>query len=454
VRVVDERRTGRPDRAAALALAVTAVTAVATRGGYTQVSRGVVVLLAGAALGLSLRRRPTQTAEALRTAPPLSLVGLGALGALSASWTVAAPSNALRWALVLIALASIMGAAAAARAPRELAAILLLAAVGAAATGVAGAIGHYDRISLEVCGSWRPAGPFEYPPALALTCAAALPCAVGGMVLTTGWRSAASAGAGWLLATTVAVSGSRLEVAVAALALVAVAALLPGGARAASPGIAATLLGAGGAVSALCVGGDLGDASALALIGAGAVGVLVVAGWLPVRRWGESAGRLTWVAVVAVIGVGGVAASTLADRITGCQAGFGHGRSGIWAAGFETARERPLLGHGLESFAGASRSQQLRRRPVPVQYAHNLPLEAWVELGAPGVLLVLVLYASVGTAALRAGRSAAALLGPAAIGFLVANLLDWPWHLAGCAVLWAIAVGGLLGARAHATGRA
>jgi O-antigen ligase len=82
-----------------------------------------------------------------------------------------------------------------------------------------------------------------------------------------------------------------------------------------------------------------------------------------------------------------------------------------------------------------------------VQYAHNLPLEGWVELGLLGLALVLALYGAVALAAVRASRTAAALLAPAALGFLVANLFDWPWHLAGSGVLWAIAVGGLLGSR-------
>ncbi len=51
---------------------------------------------------------------------------------------------------------------------------------------------------------------------------------------------------------------------------------------------------------------------------------------------------------------------------------------------------------------------------------------------------------------LRARRGIGVLLGPAAIAFLVANLLDWQWHLAGSAAAFAIAVGGLI---ASAAGR-
>lgn len=436
-----------------LVLTLTAATAVAWRGGYTQAGRGAVVLLAGVALGLALRTRPIETAAGLRSPCSLLLVALAALGALSAAWTVAEPSDALRWALVLAALAVIVGVAAAVRAPAEIALILLLIAVTAAASGVVGAIGHYNRIALFACGSWRPAGPFEYPPALALTCAMALPCAVGAMVQTRGWRAQAGAGAGWLLATTAAVAGSRLEVALAALALLAVAAFPLAGDRGGAGAIAAALIAGGGAATALCLGGDLGDDPALALTAAGAVGVAVVGVWPLLRRYGERAGRGRWIAAVVVIGAAAAAASTASERASGCEAEFAHGRTGIWAAAWATAEQRPLIGHGLESFARASRSQQLRRRPVPVQYAHNLPLEAWVELGVPGVLLILGLYGAVGVAVVRARRSEAFVLAPAAVAFLVANLLDWPWHLAGSAVLWAIAVGGLVGAESSMTQR-
>ena len=99
---------------------------------------------------------------------------------------------------------------------------------------------------------------------------------------------------------------------------------------------------------------------------------------------------------------------------------------------------------GLESFAVASRQQQLRKRPIPVRYAHNLPLEAWVELGVVGLGLILALFATVVRTTLRARRGIGVLRGRGDLGFLVANLLDWQWHLAGSAAAFAIAVGGLI----------
>lgn len=426
------------------ALLAIAVLAVAVRGGYTEAARGLTVLAAGVVMAVALQRSPVAVGRAARAAPPLLLAALALLGALSAAWTVGPADDALRWALVLLALAAVMVTAATLPRAETVAGILLAAGTGAAAVGVVGAIGHVDRIGLDICGSWRPAGPFEYPPALALACVGALPCAVWGMVRTTGARSVGFAAAGWLLVATVAVSGSRLEIALAAAALVAVAVLLEDGASA----LASAAIAVVGGCAALIVGGDLGDDGAGVVLLAGALGVCVSLGW-PLARARLGGGRRgPWLAVLCVAGVTIVAGSNVAERVGGCAyAGLTHGRTGIWQAAWRTARDRPLVGHGLESFAVASRAQQLRKRAVPVQYAHDLPLEAWVELGVLGAALVLALYVAIALAVVRANRAAAALLGPAALGFLAANLFDWPWHLAGSGVLWAIAVGGLIGTR-------
>jgi len=224
---------------------------------------------------------------------------------------------------------------------------------------------------------------------------------------------------------------------------------MPAGPADGAPAAAAAVVGLGAVLAALAVGGALGDDGAAALVATGLSGLLVAVVWAVVRRRvADPARRAVWVAVVCVTGVLAVAGSSADERVGGCAyAGLTHGRTGIWTAAVRTARARPLAGHGLESFLVASRAQQLRERAVPVQYAHDLPLEAWVELGMLGAVLVLALYVATIRAALRAGRESAVLLGPAALAFLAANLLDWPWHLAGCGVIWAIAVGGLLGSR-------
>jgi hypothetical protein len=58
----------------------------------------------------------------------------------------------------------------------------------------------------------------------------------------------------------------------------------------------------------------------------------------------------------------------------------------------------------------------------------------------------LGLYASVVALAWRLRRDPRAwLVLPAALAFLAANLVDWPWHLAGSAAIWALALGACLG---------
>jgi O-antigen ligase len=90
---------------------------------------------------------------------------------------------------------------------------------------------------------------------------------------------------------------------------------------------------------------------------------------------------------------------------------------------------------------------------VRSRYAHNLPLEVWAELGIVGLAVILALYVAVARAAWRARVGVAGwLLGPAAVAFLATNLIDLPWHLAGAGALWAVAVGGLVGAAAGSAG--
>jgi O-antigen ligase len=121
--------------------------------------------------------------------------------------------------------------------------------------------------------------------------------------------------------------------------------------------------------------------------------------------------------------------------------GIDHGRLGEWNVALDAMAERPLTGAGADSYALAASEVG----GGGTLYAHNLPLEIWAELGPIGLALVIVLFAS--TAALvwrlRADRRAW-LLAPAVLAFPLANLVDWTWHLAGAAALWAAALGALL----------
>jgi O-antigen ligase len=124
-----------------------------------------------------------------------------------------------------------------------------------------------------------------------------------------------------------------------------------------------------------------------------------------------------------------------------------HGRTDTWRAAVETWADRPLHGTGSGAFlTGSARYQDGQT----IRFAHDLPLELAAELGVAGFLLALALYAAtLRTMWLARGHRATWLLGPAAVAFLASNLVDWTWHLAGAGAVWALAVGGLAGARAH-----
>jgi O-antigen ligase len=132
----------------------------------------------------------------------------------------------------------------------------------------------------------------------------------------------------------------------------------------------------------------------------------------------------------------------------GTAGDFLHGRASTWGAAIETFADRPLGGAGADAFLAGSIEHQDGQTTV---FAHNLPLELAAELGVAGFALAIALYATTVAALWRArGTQAAALLGPAAAAFLVASLLDWPWHLAGSGAIFALAIGGLAGERPRA----
>jgi O-antigen ligase len=209
-----------------------------------------------------------------------------------------------------------------------------------------------------------------------------------------------------------------------------------------------------------------GFTSRFAQAGAGgalaAVAVVVALGglWVVVRRQlgaTDLSRRLAWkpaLAVAAVI----VAVALLAGLFSGgalsarrfdSHQGFTHGRTWMWSASYRTAVKRPLEGFGAGSFYEATVSRQPGHGRV-TRFAHDLPLEQWVETGIFGLLLALAFYAAAARALWRArGSRALWLLGPAVAAFLLANLVDWAWHLAGVGALAALALGGLTPARAR-----
>jgi O-Antigen ligase len=371
----------------------------------------------------------------------LSLAGVALVSALSAGWTIGEPSQAIRDAAAVLGIAALIVAAATLRPVWVHAAVLLVVAVGVAIVGIAAAVSSSEPLALEICGSWRPAGPFEYPPTLGLVCAGALPVALALGARARRELAVGGAAAAWLLAVAVALTANRTAVGLAGCALVAAVWLAPVRVHLGRLALAVIAAAAG---TAFVVGTDLGDAGAGRLLLALAFVLLpcFVAARVHVRS--EQRGR--WVALVAVAAIAVTAASVVADRGTGCQGDASHGRIGIWKAGVATAAERPLQGYGSGTFLAASREEQLERRPRPTRFAHNLPLEAWVELGIAGLALIVAWYLSVAVLVVRAARirGGAYVLVPLVAIFPLANLLDWPWHLLGAGVLWAVAAGALV----------
>lgn len=398
---------------------------------------------------------------ALRSPAILALVGLAALSALSAAWTVASVDDALRWGAVIGGLALIAVAASIVGArvgPARIGALVALLAAAAGLVGLYGAGARVEPLAQRLGGQWSPGGPLEYSPALALMQVSAIPVLWAAMARCRDARIATLAAGGAAIAGAIlALAGSRVELAIALCVVVAcvLGARLVGAERGTILAAAALTAAAGGVADAVAgsyvapyvTGGDAPRLIGLAAVVTGAGGL-----WLVQRRTlaaaasGSTRIRALAVAAVALPLAGGLIAAA-ATPDSGPQAepvsGFAHGRIGQWRAAIDTAEDRPLAGWGALSFGTASLRYQ---EPPPVPFAHNLPLESWAELGVGGAVGAIVLYGgSIGLVWSRRRSAAAWLLGPAVLAFLVANLFDWPWHVPASGAVFAICLGALAG---------
>lgn len=450
------RRSWSAEVAACGALGLPIVVAMAAHGGFF--ARGQLAFAAvGVGMALAVIALVQPPDGALRNPALLALGALAALSAVSAIWTIAPAEDALRWSAVIAAL-FLLGIASAAVATRigalPLAATIALFAAGAGLVGLYGAGARVEPLAQRLGGQWSAGGPLEYSPALALLQVSALPALMLGMG-GRGVRLAFASAMGTAIAGSIlALSGSRVELALA-VAVAAVCAAtaqrtlgLPVAKVVAAVALAATAGGAADAVAGSYVRAYVTGDDGPRLVGLAAI-VLAAGGlWLLQRRaLARVSGRRGRALALGLILVP-LACSLTAAALTpdsGPQtepvSGFTHGRLSQWRAAVETAAERPLAGWGSQSFYLASLPHQ---DPPPVRFAHNLPLETWAELGAGGVLAVALLYGgSVRLVWTRRGSPAAWLLGPAALGFLIANLFDWPWHIPASGAVFALALGGL-----------
>ena len=226
------------------------------------------------------------------------LVVLALLGALSALWTLGVEERTLRWAAVTLGYAAVFCTAATvgrtARGRAALAAGIGVIAAVSAALALGATTLHEEPYALHIAGEWRPAGPLEYPPALALLVVCALPAFIEAMRTgTTALRLGGLAGV-LLTAPVVMLSQSRI-----ALAL-------------------------GVAIAAVAV---YRASRRPHLVAVGAA--IVVAAGLLAFGPGE-----------------------------GPESGFLHGRADTWDAALETFFDRPVEGAGADAFlAGSARHQ-------------------------------------------------------------------------------------------------
>jgi O-antigen ligase len=128
----------------------------------------------------------------------------------------------------------------------------------------------------------------------------------------------------------------------------------------------------------------------------------------------------------------------------------GDPRPALWADAIERIEAKPLMGHGYGR--GIVRNElQAKFDNNLVWHAHNIFLDAGLQLGIPGMVLLIALFAAIAVAGLMLARNrdaVARLCGAALVavvaGTLVRNFTDDLWARQNALLFWAI-VGGLVG---------
>jgi O-Antigen ligase len=375
-------------------------------GGFGAASQSAYTALAGVTLLLTVWLLPRATSTAACSPIVLALGALATLGVASVIWTISGQADtAVRWGLVFAAHGAVFIAACAFTrivGPQPLLAGIVLVASSEAILGLIAVASRQPPMAEPIDGSWHPGGTFQYPPALALLQVATIPILSRGLERAPAIAIAAGSGA-ILSGATIALAESRLAIVSAACLLV----VLVLGPRASAPSrLTATVL------SLLVLTGALGGTALFDTSAEHEPGSAGLAG----------SGRS-----------GGTLRSDWSDPL--------HGRDREWLAAAETWLDRPLLGAGAGAYYIASLRHQGKS---PTLFAHDLPLELAAELGTAGLLVAAILYAGVAKLLAGARRNPAArLLAPLVVLFTLSSLVDWTWHLAGFAALWAAAAGGL-----------
>jgi O-antigen ligase len=386
------------------ALAVTVGASVFSGGGFSDGSQSRFVALAGVTLLLAAGFNGRSTLAATRSPLALVLTALAAICIASAAWTIGEPIVSVRLGLTIGGYAAVLVAAAALTrlvGPWPLALGIVLIAAIEAVLGLRALSLHVLPDAEPIGGIWRPGGTFEYPPALAILQLGAIPILHNLMGRGSNLLAGVAAVAAVLAGAVIGLSGSRLTVALAAVLL-----------------------------AGLMLSRRTDRSSRAAVIG--------VTAFLLV---GALAAHVSWEGHLAQ--PSGSISRAHTTRVVQPGRDLLHGRTREWDAALRTWLDRPLLGAGGGAYYQASLPHQ--GSPATL-YAHDLPLELAAELGACGLLLGIALYLASAWTVVRARHSLALeLLGATVVIFLISNLVDWTWHLAGLGALWAASVGGLAG---------
>lgn len=426
--------------------------------GFSERGQVAFVVLAFAALLVAFVVAPAPLLEAAARPVVLVLGLLGLLAAASAAWTIGGSADALRWGAVVLGYAAMAacGFAAARRCgPGSVAALLVAFAVLTGLIGLAGAAIQEEPFAERIGGAWRPGGPFEYAPALGALVLAALPSALRWMA-EPGRRGQLGAGAVTISSAVVALVSSRAVLGLGLLLALAVLtwprATIQGG-RELAFAVIAFAVTVGAAADAIAGSYDEPYSKSddlLRIVGLTLLLPAAVAFWSMVRRRYDAAGESTRAARGAALALSLIplalacsAAALTPDSGTGVEpdSGLTHGRVEIWGDAVETAIDGPIEGSGALTFLPASIVNQ---DPPAARFAHNLVLEQWVELGYPGLLVSLAFVTiAVGLIVRSRGTSAGWLLAPGAFVYLVASMLDWPWHVPASWAIFMLILGGL-----------
>lgn len=197
-----------------------------------------------------------------------------------------------------------------------------------------------------------------------------------------------------------------------------------------------------------------GEGAALFLTGSlGGTLVAVVAGSAVfLSRRGVRRVELVWIGTAALILIGGLVLFRGIDTFFGSESSLVQ-RGGYMAAGVRMALVHPLAGWGFGSAPGTLMGF-VAEGVRPVADPHNFPIRIWMELGAPGLLLLggfLTIFARKVTSPVFNGGFRASspgyngyLFGSAA--FLLHGLMDMDFFVPETAFFGWCAMGALLAA--------